>query len=79
MRINLNWSCDKPKFPTRTKRLREEFLWLPKTINDELRWLEMATWTEMYLPTYFFGIDPPESRISGYEWTPIKWELSYER
>ncbi len=27
-------------------RQRAGFLWLPKEINDEIRWLEFAFWTE---------------------------------
>ena len=30
----------------RTKRTVTRFLWLPKWINDEMRWLETATWEE---------------------------------
>jgi hypothetical protein len=29
-------------------RLIKKFLFTPKTIDDEMRWLEVATWEEMY-------------------------------
>jgi len=32
-------------------RVVTKFLWFPKTINKETRWLEKASWTEHYLPS----------------------------
>lgn len=32
-----------------SKRSRRRFLWLPKTIGLETRWLEFATWNEEYV------------------------------
>jgi hypothetical protein len=29
-------------------RFKKGFLFFPKTINDELRWLEVAVWKQMY-------------------------------
>lgn len=29
-----------------TERIRKKFLWLPKKINEECRWLEKAVWLE---------------------------------
>ncbi len=40
-----------------TTRIRSRFLWFPKVIERELRWLEKATWEEVY----YCG------------WTPDKW------
>lgn len=36
-------------FDTRTIT---KFLFFPKTINNELRWLETATWVEAYIEKY---------------------------
>jgi hypothetical protein len=37
-------------YPTNgQKRHRKGFLWLPKTIQSEKRWLEYAEWTEEYI------------------------------
>lgn len=32
-------------------RTRSGFLWLPKQIDYETRWLERATWKEVYCPS----------------------------
>ena len=45
-------------------RAREGFLWLPKIIAGELRWLERARWMEQY--TRFWGCSSPE-------WVGIRW------
>jgi len=42
-----------------SRRVRTAFLWLPRTIDYEERWLERATWEEEYLernPGYFKGV-----------------------
>jgi hypothetical protein len=33
-------------------RTRTKFLFIPKTVNKELRWLEHATWQEFYSDYY---------------------------
>ncbi len=39
----------KKTFPTRgIKRTVKKFLWFPKFINDEIRWLEFAVWIQVY-------------------------------
>lgn len=38
-----------PKLPLGVERMRFGFLWLPKTIDLETRWLERACWTERYV------------------------------
>jgi hypothetical protein len=32
--------------PNGTERIRNKFLWFPKKINGECRWLEKASWLE---------------------------------
>jgi hypothetical protein len=44
------------------KRVRTKFLWFPKTIYKETRWLETAAWKERYRADY--------SR-----WKPFEWVL----
>ena len=34
-----------------TKRVRTHFLWLPRSTRDEIRWLEKATFEEVYQPS----------------------------
>jgi hypothetical protein len=43
---------------------RKVFLFFPKTIGEETRWLEWAEWQEVWAETK--SIDP-------IEWQPIKW------
>lgn len=38
------------------------FLWLPMTLNGETRWLETASWREVYGRSFF-----------GWEWIPRNW------
>ena len=49
-----------------TLRVRNEFLWFPKTIGDETRWLETAEWEERY--RIYHGYD-------GFEkwWETTRW------
>lgn len=47
-------------------RRRRAFLWRPKRIGREVRWLEWAEWTEQY--TRFEG----EYSITA-SWVPQKW------
>ncbi len=49
-------------------RVRNAFLWLPKKIDGEWRWLEWAEWKEMYYR--------PTGRAAGYQklkWRPYEW------
>lgn len=42
----MRWGGNPPKFGQH--RHRSGFLWLPKTIQGETRWLEFADWQETY-------------------------------
>ncbi len=48
------------------KRVVKKFLWLPKVIQNEQRWLEIAEWEEKY-----------ESKVATssvwFEWTALRW------
>lgn len=44
-----------------TRIIRNKFLWLPKTINEELRWLEIASWAETYRGSMYL------------DWRPTTW------
>lgn len=53
-------------------RLRTNFLWFPKTINEETRWLERATRVEYYI------VLPEQLRTpytSGVYWKPLEWRM----
>lgn len=46
------------------ERFRKRFLWLPKRIGEETRWLELGRWHEVY----------SERRWKGEEfWQPLAW------
>jgi hypothetical protein len=61
-----------PQYEHDQTRVRCRFLWLPKEINGESRWLEQAAWIEKWesnslLQTYY-GFSP--------EWVPVAWALT---
>jgi len=35
-----------------TRIVKNNFLWIPKTIGDEMRWLEYASYKEKYLDKF---------------------------
>ena len=43
----MRWST-RAGLPDGHMRLRRAFLWLPKLINGQWRWLERATWKEKF-------------------------------
>lgn len=49
-----------------TFRERKKFLWFPKTINGETRWLEVSRWQEEF--RIITGYAP-----YIYRWVPIHW------
>jgi hypothetical protein len=53
------------------QRITKKFLFFPKKIGKETRWLEFAAWVEEY--SYFHG----EARIYSKDpgcWCPITWD-----
>lgn len=52
-------------------RFREAFLFLPKTINGETRWLEYVAWWEMFESTYANY----DVIFDSNKWKPLKWGL----
>ena len=47
-------------------RDRGAFLFFPKTINGQTRWLEFATWTEKF-------VDATYCTDGTVYWLPIRW------
>ncbi len=45
------------------KRVRSRFLFLPKRIKSERRWLEVAKWEEQFVLDIY----------EGFYWRPIRW------
>lgn len=51
-----------------------KFLWWPKTIDNETRWLEYSVWTEQYQnKKIYIGLDYDLHEHIVQEWIPIKW------
>lgn len=46
-----------------TKRHRRRFLWFPKTIQHETRWLEVAAWVEIVAHSH-----------KSWWWFPMRWD-----
>lgn len=61
----------KKKTPTEdgTLRTRTGFLWFPKTIGDETRWLETAEWEERH--HVYHGYDGMERWWEETQW--VRW------
>lgn len=55
----------KHKYPPQIDeiRIRTGFLWFPKTLEFQTRWLEVASWEEEYNWVY----------DGGFYWEPLRW------
>lgn len=51
-----------------TLRRRKRFLWFPKTIDGQTRWLETAEWQE-----YSYRMTDPTSASDWISWIPNRW------
>lgn len=63
---------DARKTDLATGRTISRFLFFPKKIGDETRWLEFAKWEEecMAVDKWCGGIHP---FYPGYAWIPMRW------
>lgn len=52
-------------------RIVTKFLWKPKTIEGETRWLETASWFERRILT---TIATPCGPCDAHVWHPVCWE-----
>ena len=62
----------KPKAPwpkAGTKRERKGYLWLPKRIGLETRWLEVAVWEEEVA----IWVDVWSKERTRWTWEPTRW------
>ena len=58
-----------PAFKTITK-----FLWFPKTIDGETKWLVTASWQEQFMETIDQeAMDYDASNFMIWVWKPVKW------
>lgn len=51
-------------------RVKTRFLWFPKCIHGEKRWLERAAWREIYVRETFDDLFGDAYRL---QWLPTKW------
>jgi hypothetical protein len=51
-------------------RVRSGFLWFPKEIEMETRWLERATWVEECVHYIYVRT----GKKASYKWEPIRWD-----
>lgn len=62
--------------PNFKSRIVTKFLWLPKTINGETRWLSTQTWEEraiiVYENNWFLPLNGVFEKTYGYK--PYKWQ-----
>lgn len=61
-----------------TERTVKKFLWFPKYIDGEYRWLEFAEWVEVCAFNYHRFIPPgyhpiPNTLTLNYRWDTVKW------
>ena len=50
-------------------RIRTKFLWLPKKVDNERRWLEVATWKEVFVERDYSNYAKPKFDF----WNPRYW------
>lgn len=53
MKFNRQWPIEGQQ------RIKTRFLWMPKTINRQTRWLETASWVQRatVMPEIYFWVD----------------------
>jgi len=61
----MRWIKEPPPNRNAVRRV-EKFLWFPKTINFETRWLETTAWEEQYDRNFN---DP----LGNLDWIPFRW------
>lgn len=72
----MRWGVKPEQFKPGDKRYCRKFLWLPKTIAGETRWLEKAEWTEVAHEESFFEHAPVGFNFRKiFVWIPLHWEF----
>lgn len=71
----MRWNAELPEVGETRKR--RKFLWWPKTINGETRWLEVARWEEVYgrdyPPDHPDACDQPRLMAVERGWNAFRW------
>jgi len=60
-----------PKLKEGARRIRTGFLLFPKCIQGQWRWLEYASWEEIYKKYKYRAPECPDT--VAYFWRAIKW------
>jgi len=61
----------KPKPKINDTRVIKKYLWLPKRIDDQIRWLETARIQQVY--RFYFGL------IRSYIWADVEWADTHKK
>ena len=72
----MRWGRSMEGIAVGSMRLRRGFLWAPKTIGWETRWLERARWWEeaqRSLRGYGDAVWVPPRDKWPVQWIPVKW------
>jgi len=74
----MRWN-DKPSIEVGDRRERNRFLWFPKSISGETRWLEHGQWIEVYsdVDVAIFKVGTtvinPTVEYATTKWRPVSW------
>ena len=64
----MRFTRNKNKTTVNAIRIKNKFLWLPKSINGEFRWLEKASYLQRYEQRFDVTCG-----ASWNEWVNVKW------
>ena len=71
MRWKHNRTKKKPPFEGQLRVIHQKFLFIPKRIKNEIRWLEYATYMQLYKKYHVSVPDGP--RYTSYKWVDEDW------
>ena len=69
----MRWLCDSsPQLISNDTRIKKRFLFFPKCIKNNARWLEICEFEETYteIVTYSHHVN---MNLSTYQWVATKW------
>ena len=72
MRFKLGTLATKELYEAKRKRIKTRFLWFPKKINREIRWLEKTAWVQEIdcnVKFYDWGL----TKVTKYYWRDVEW------
>ena len=66
----MRWTPEVRTTPYGTMRDQSGFLWFPKCLGGEWRWLERASWTQRWSRGWIGTVHAPGSPSS---WVSVEW------